>query len=68
MSTLAEAKAELGYLDGLIKAHGGPECVTCSITKGKRCDELKGLHAMKRELSAQIRTWFDPPPDQPSLI
>lgn len=67
--TLAEAKAELGYLEGLIKSHGGPaECISCSIAKGKRCKELKTLQATRRRLAQQIRAWLDPPPDQPSLI
>ena len=66
MSTLAEAKSELGHVQRMISDHG--KCFLCRLAKGKRCDDLRALVAKQRELEGQIKTWFDPPPDAQQLF
>ena len=66
MSTLAEAKADLGHVRRLISEHG--RCLLCELAKGKRCADLRKLDARRKELQEQIATWFDMPPGQPNLF
>ena len=66
MSTLAEAKAELGHAEALIIAHPAG-CIACRNHLGK-CGEKAQLKASASEMRKEIRTWFAPTPDQEPLF
>lgn len=66
---LAEAKAEARALEQATRAHR-LECVRCSTRDGRlmACEDLRTMRAELRERRAAIRHWFDPAPDQGTLI
>lgn len=74
--TLAEAKAQLGYVSSQLAKHapGWEGCDDCTIATGPKgkpkrlCAQGLALKAEKLELTEQIRTWFAPPQDQPSFF
>lgn len=68
--TLAEAKAELGYVQRQIDEHKSDDgCWQCGTIRGKakRCAERVELEARAKALRADIKTWFDPPPGSAQL-
>lgn len=66
---LAEAKADARALEQATRTHR-LECVRCTVRDGRlmACEDLRQMRAELRERRAAIRTWFDPGPDQGTLI
>lgn len=66
---LAEARADARALEQAARAHR-LECVRCTVANGRlmACADLRQMRAELRERRAAIRHWFDPSPDQGTLI
>jgi transposase len=64
--TLAERRADAQGLDQAMKAHRKtcPECQP----RGYQCDAHAEMAAELRQIRAEIRSWFEPDQDQPSLF
>jgi hypothetical protein len=64
--TLAERRADAQGLDQAMKAHRKtcPECQP----RGYQCDAHAEMAAELRQIRAEIRSWFAPDQDQPSLF
>jgi hypothetical protein len=60
---LAERRAEAAALSSRIASHrhGDAKCRPA-------CDELKGMKAELKKISADIRAWFDSPKDSATLF
>ncbi|HWM96693.1 MAG TPA: hypothetical protein VNO54_06515, partial [Streptosporangiaceae bacterium] len=70
MSTLAEAKADLGHQEYLIREHRA-DCLPCRhLVSGRtrQCDDIKALLAVAKRMRADIRTWFAPQPGDATLF
>ena len=66
---LAEAKADARALERATRAHR-LECSVCTTKDGRlmACATLRDMRAELRTMRATIRHWFDPSPDQGTLI
>jgi hypothetical protein len=66
---LAEAKANARALEQATRDHRR-DCSSCYTVDGRlmACADLREIRAELRELRATIRHWFDPSPDQGTLI
>ena len=71
MTTLAERKSERDYFSGRARAHlADGLCIQCRVARktSDRCEEWRNLKTEFDRAVGDIRTWFDPPPDTPTLF
>jgi hypothetical protein len=63
---LFERRADARNLDDAIKAHK-PGCLACSVSR-QGCEQVLEMRAEMRKIRDEIKHWFDPGPDQPTLF
>lgn len=69
MSTLAEAKAELGYVQARQEVHKRDcPCRNWSTRLRRTCEERSALEAEARRLRGEIKTWFSMPDNAERLL
>lgn len=68
-TTLAEAKAQLGFIQAAQDAHKR-DCPCRHLVKGRRpaCEERSRLEAEAKQLRQDIKTWHDMPEDAEKLF